>query len=369
MTDGQTLFAVFAAFYLIECLWLVHARAWVAAGDRGSTWRFLRPFDRFQVGGGAPVLLSPLPPQKAHLHTLPWLLVPRDAALAVQQANGTTASIPWDALEPRVEDHLLHLDAQTTVRTINKHAAQTWADTLKAWKIKTPEKRRTAFLKHARESLDGAKASQLIEQASERTRVLRILGELVFFWCFGTITIIYKWFGESPKTYAIVAVLPLLTLAQAWTFLRVTRKYQIEIPHRRWRALGMVFLPHLAMRAADLVSLTHSHLPHPLAFHQQLKKDVFLTAARGFWRTARYVPGWKTADPLPVEAEALEQFFRAQDLPPTEYDPVPELGDQAVAWCPCCHAPFLKADTTCQDCGGVELMVRGQNPDFVTATP
>jgi hypothetical protein len=359
MTDGQILFAVFAAFYLIECLWLVHARAWITAGDQGTTWRFLRPFDRFQVSGGAPVLLSPLPPQKAHLLALPWLLVPGDTTLAVQQANGTTKLLPWEALEPRTEDHLLHLDANTTVRTLNKYAAETWADTLKAWKLKSPEKRRAAFLKHARDSLDGGKAGQLIEQASQRTRVLRVLGELIFFWCFGTITIFYKWFGENPKTYAIVAVLPLLTLAQAWTFLRVTRKHQLDIPHRRWRALGMVFLPHLAMRAADLVLITQTHVPHPLAFREHLKKDVFITAARGFWRSARYVPGWKTADPLPVEAEALEQFFRAHEVPPSEYDPAPQIGDQAVAWCPCCHAPFLKADTTCQDCGGVELMICG----------
>lgn len=355
MTDGQTLLAVFAAFYLIECLWLVHARAWVAAGMQGGAWRWLRPIDRFQIAGGAPVLLSPLPPFKAHLHTLPWLFVPRDDSLAVVLADGTEARIPWNMLKPRVEEHTLHLDAATSVRLPGKAAAQAWGATLDEWKALTPEKRRAAFLKLARESLDAAAAGQLITHASQQTRALRVLGEVIFFWCFGVIAIIYRWLGESTPTLAVIAALPLFTIAQAWLFLRVTRKHALDIPYRRWKALGMVFLPHQAARAADAVSLARQHLPHPLAFHEQLDPKTFLAAARTFWRTARYFPGWETAGPLPAEAEALEKFFRAQNLAATDYDPAPELGAHAVAWCPRCHAPFLKTDTTCQDCGGVEL--------------
>lgn len=48
MTDGQTLFAVFALLYLIECLRLVPSTAWMAAGADTSRWGSIRPWSRFQ---------------------------------------------------------------------------------------------------------------------------------------------------------------------------------------------------------------------------------------------------------------------------------------------------------------------------------
>ena len=74
-----------------------------------------------------------------------------------------------------------------------------------------------------------------------------------------------------------------------------------------------------------------------------------------FWRRSKYHPGWKTATELPAEAQALETFFKAENLLVEDYDPAPTLQAPATAWCPCCHASFVKADLLCQDCGGVEL--------------
>jgi hypothetical protein len=358
MTDGQTLLAVFAAFYLLECLWLVHPRAWTAAGSKGSGWRFLKPFDRFQIAGGAPVLLSPLPPFPTHLHTLPWLLVPRAGALGVVQPDGTESAVPWEALQPRVEEHTLYLDVKTSVRMPTVAVVRHYEALVGEWKALGPDKRREAFLKHARETLKAKSVEALCDQSTKQTRRLRMLGAFLFWWCFGVIAVIYRWFGESVQALVVFAMLPVFTITQAWLFLRVTRQYGVEVPYRRWKALGMAFLPHQAARAADHVSLAQERVPHPLAFHEHLDKDAFLAAARGLWRVARYVPGWKTAAELPVEAEALEKFFRHVNLGAADYDPVPGLGVNAVAWCPRCHAPFLKADTSCMDCGGVELQTK-----------
>jgi len=362
MTDGQTLFAVFTAFYLIECLWLNHARAWLAAGTGGTGWRFLRPFGRFQISGGAPTLLTPLPPFVAHLYSLEWLFIPRDEGLAIAQTDGTHTLIAWEKLHPRVEATTLHLDAVSSARLPTAAAATTWQQTLTEWKALTPEKRRRAFLKHARQSLDPAQAEKLAATATQHTRATRILGSVLFFWCFATITIVYQRLGESTATFAVLAALPVLTLTQAILFLRITRQHALSIPHRRWRALGMVFLPHQAMRAADFISLAHTHHPHPLAFRALISNTAFFTAARTFWRTARYHPGWQTSPDLTPEAEALETFFRAQDIPATDYDPAPELSHGATAWCPRCHAPFLTPEKPCTDCGGVELRVKPESP-------
>lgn len=358
MTDGQTLLAVFAAFYLLECLWMVNARAWIARGAEHTKWRFSQAFDRLQFAGGAPVLLAPLPPFKAHLHALPWLFLPRAEALGIVQGDGTEAAVAWDEVKPRVEDHTLHVGGSVRVRLPSEAAARHWEQLLTEWRGLTPEKRRAAFLKHARESLDAGKVAQLVEKATQRTRWLRLVGEVVFLWCFGVIAVTYRWLGEHRTTYAVIATLPLFTLTQTWLFLRVTKRHAVKVPHRPWRALGMVFLPHQAARAADLVTLAHEHLPHPLAFHAQMEQTAFVDAARRFWRAARYVPGWKTAETPPVEVEALEKFFHSQKLAESDYDPAPELGAHAVAWCPCCHAPFLKADVPCRDCSGVDLKVK-----------
>ncbi|MCF7788682.1 MAG: hypothetical protein K9N47_21340 [Prosthecobacter sp.] len=353
MTDGQTLLAVFVLLYLIECLRLVPSTAWMASGTGKSGWSSLRPWMRLQIGSGSPLLLSPLPPMQAHALALPWVFVPDHDSLRVRLTDSMSVRIAWDQLAPRVEETLLHLDTVTRVRLPSQALAEIWQQRLTEWRGLTPEQRRSAFHKHARTTLDTQAANKAATATSQLTRSLRRCATIHFMWCFGVISVLYQRYGDSPAVFAAAGVLLLLQFIQSWLFLRSTRKSAFIIPHRRWRALGIAFLPQLAMRAFDVVNLTtEAEPPHPLAWRGLLDEKRWLQNARQFWREARYVPGWSQSESLPLEAEALKKFFRHEGLAEEDYDP-PAAGKQPT--CPRCGAEFQSGITTCSDCGGVEL--------------
>lgn len=353
MTDGQTLFAVFALLYLIECLRLVPSTAWMAAGTGKSGWSVLRPWTRWQIGGGSPLLLAALPPMQAHAVALPWLFVPDETALRVRLTDSLSVQVAWDQLAPRVEESTLHLDAATHVRLPSKTQAKLWRQRLVEWRDLKPEQRRSAFLKHARATLDTQSAAAEATATAQLTRSLRLLATIHFIWCFGVISVLYHRFGDSLIVLATAAVLLLMQFIQSWLFLRTTRKNKAAIPHRRWRALGIAFLPQLTMRAFDVVDLTtDAEPPHPLALHGLLDEKRWLQHARQFWREARYVPGWPHNEFLPLEAEALQKFFQHEGIAEVDYDPPTEA---KLPTCPRCGAEYQSGKTACADCGGVEL--------------
>lgn len=353
MTDGQTLFAVFALLYLVECLRLMPSMAWVAAGAGKSRWKVLRPWARLQVGGGSPLLLSALPPMTAHTVALPWLFIPAVDGLRVRLADSMTTLVAWDKMVPRAEEGTLHLDASTHVKLTSASLAQTWAVRLAEWRDLPPEKRRSAFLKQARASIDPKQAEKIANETAKITRGLRRLATILFVWCFGIISAVYHRFGDGILVLSAAGILLLLQMVQAWLFLRCTRSIKHTLPYRRWRALGIAFLPQLAMRAADAVSLaTEEEPPHPLAWKTLLDDPEWLANARQFWREARYIPGWPNSEALPPEAEALQTFFRQAELAESDYD-VPSTAK--LPTCPRCGAEFQLGVPLCKDCGGVEL--------------
>lgn len=353
MTDGQTLLAVFAAFYLMECLWVVPSQAWLAVGRERIT-RFLRPWDRFHVAGGSPVLLHLIPAPQ--VPSTPWLLVAEASYLVLHRDDGTRESLDWSQIEPSASEKTLRLDASHSLRLPNAADATAWAALITAWKALQPEQRRAAFLKHARQTLSATEAAAQSAVAG-KTGTLALLGIIILTWCFLVLAPAYHFLGDSTRFRILLCVLPMLTFTQAFLFLRFIKTHRLSVSHRFWRALGIALLPHLAARAIDLINdaLPRKILLHPLAWFEQPSKGIWLQNARTFWRRSKYRPGWKTATELPVEAQALETFFKAEDLPVEDYDPTPALQSPATAWCPCCHASFVKADLLCQDCGGVEL--------------
>lgn len=352
MTDGQTLLAVFVALYLIECLRLVPSTCWMGAGSGSSRWGIIKPWTRLQVAGGSPLLLSPLPPMQGHSLALPWIFVPGDESLRVRLTDAMSVNIGWDQFVPRAEECILHLDASTHLRMPTKALAQLWQQRLTEWRGMSPDHRRSAFLKHARSTLDTSAAKNAAATA-RTTRALRTVSTILFMWCFGFMSAVYHRFGDSLAILVAAGVLLLLQFIQAWLFLRCTRKTSAPIPHRRWRALGIAFLPQLAMRAFDAVDLsTDTEPPHPLSWHGLLDEKLWLQHARQFWREARYVPGWTQPGDLPLEAEALQKCFRHLGVAEADYDPSPT---STLPTCPRCSAEYQKGIAECSDCSGVEL--------------
>ncbi len=353
MTDGQTLFAVFALLYLIECLRLMPSTAWMAAGGGKSRWGVIRPWSKLHVAGGSPLLLSAVPPMNAHTTALPWLFVPEENGLHVRLTDDMTTLVGWDSLQPHAEEATLHLDGSTHVKLTSPALARIWAQRLSEWRKLTPDKRRGAFLNHARTSLDTKAAEKAAHEAAQRSRGLRRMATVLVMWCFGVISALYHRFGDGIIVLSAGGMLLLLQFVQCWLFLRATRSLKELVPHRRWRALGVAFLPQLAMRAGDAVSFaTDKEPPHPLAWRPLLDDKEWLAHARQFWREARYVPGWSQDIPLSAEAETLRVFFTHEGVAEEDYDPPPA---GKLPTCPRCGAEFKAGTTACKDCGGVKL--------------
>jgi hypothetical protein len=116
MTDGQTLFAVFALLYLIECLRLVPSTAWMAAGAEKMRWSVIRPWMRLQIGGGSPCCSPRCRPCRRMPSRCRGCSFPNKMSLRVRLTDGMSATIAWDKLSLRVEETTLQLDAATRVR-------------------------------------------------------------------------------------------------------------------------------------------------------------------------------------------------------------------------------------------------------------
>jgi hypothetical protein len=287
---------------------------------------------------------------------MPWMLVAEATHLVVHRDDGTRDCLDWSQIEPQASGNTLGLASGCTLRLPSATDASAWAALVTAWKALPPEQRRAAFLEHARQTLSHTEAAAQ-SAAACMAGPLGLLGIIILCWCLLVLAPAYRVLGDSTRFLGALGVLPLLTFTQAFLFLRFIKKHRLDVSHRGLRALGIALLPHLAVRAIDLVCdvLPRRVLLHPLAWAEQPSKAVWLENARIFWRRAFYRPGWKTKAEPPADAQALDNFFKAEKIAPEDYDPPPAPQPPAIAWCPCCHAGFLKADLQCQDCGGVEL--------------
>lgn len=356
MTDGHWLFAVFVTLYLLECVRWLPLRVTVLSGSGAKGgWTTGGPLPQAQSRGSAAFLLPVLPPMQCHIVTMPWPVSPREDGLEAQHEAGPPVRIPWASLALRTEGATLHLDPLARVRLPSEAAAREWRDRVRTWATMSHAEREKDFHKAAREALDIERMTALGRDLSAGTKWLRILAAVILLWCFGVITCLYRWYGESPQALGAAGVLLALQLAQAVLFLRAVRRAEFPVAHRWWKALAVALLPQMSMRAADFVCKAVTLLPHPLAARDLLRDEAWIREAWRFWRLARYPAGAKSDAPPTLEAAALQRFFEKQKIMPAELEPPPERAGDARSYCPRCHTVFQIEPGACAECGGIEL--------------
>ncbi len=360
MTDGQWLFVTFLALYLVECLRWLPPQAFLFQGrPETGKLRWRRAGMRFRLVARAPVLLPWLPPFPAWSLGSTWRLVPEASGLRVKadSARARDRILPWEQVEPRLRDGRLLLAEQTELITSGEREAAAWRDLCQHWKSLPPEQRGAAFTEWALTNADPEKLRQKLEGAETRTHELRVVGFTLFGWCYGVISLIYWLRGEGPALLTALAILLTLLAGQAYFFRRACQAAGPNAPaHWRWKLLGMLFFPPMAMRAADHLLAATDLPPHPLAARPWMKPEAWQALARELWRDARYRPGWSTPEAAPnPEEQALRAILAQAGVTPEELDPAPEA-PAGQRWCPRCHALFSAPEASyCQDCGGVEL--------------
>ncbi len=357
MTDGQLLFAVFAALYLIECLRWIPAHSWICVGSMGGRWRFRHPSKNFAARGIGAVLLAPLPPFRAHFVAMPWLFVPERDHLVVRDDNRAATRVTWDKLKPHAEGSSIILDGLAIVRLPSSSLASGWCARLREWTAMPEGEREKSFLDHAARSLDAEAVKETAAALTERTRLLHANAGLILVWCFGVVSGIYAWYGETPQLWIALLVLLGLQITQTTLFWRATRhaNHESKVPYRFWKALSAAIMPQHSVRAADHICRALSLEPHPLAARLLVDPAAFLTHARRFWREARFQKGWQTTGTLTLEAVALDRFFTSSGTDIASLEEAPARDTTSVSYCPRCLAQFQLAAGECLDCDGVAL--------------
>ncbi len=344
MSEGQGLWLLFAALYLLECcLWLPEGRM-LLVGPTGG-WRLRRVPRLLELRARRLAFLSLLP--QAHLRLTCWSLVPDPAGLVLQPEDGAPLLLPWPDLQPRAEGAVLHLDARQRWLCDDAASAGAWGARLQRWRDLEQADREAEFLALAERSLDVAALREQAGSLAAVTQPLRRLALLLGGFCFGVLAAVYRWLGDGPEVLALGAVLLLLLWLQAWQFWRRA----VAVPQRFWKTLAIAFLPQHALRAADELGPVDRREFHPLAAWELLGESDRPALARAFWRQVafRRTPG------AGLQRLALERFLAARAVPLQVLEPVPACEAGAQAYCPCCLAQFHKADARCNDCGGLEL--------------
>ncbi|MBX7211829.1 MAG: hypothetical protein K1X78_26220 [Verrucomicrobiaceae bacterium] len=358
MTDGQLLFVVVAALYLIECVRWLPANALACVEGEGGCWRFRRPSANLGARGGGALLLAPLPPYSAWVVTMPWVFIPARDHLLVRGSTGAAARIAWSKLDARADVRSIVIGGHAPVLMNCTAQAAEWTARLGEWRAMDEAGREKSFLALAARSLDSADFEKLASSLAARTRILHTTGGMIFICCFGLVSGVHAWFGEGPRLWIALGLLLALQLVQAFLFMRATRKAVPgggRVSHRFWKMLSIALLPQHSARAGDLLCRAVAASHHPLAARGLLNESAFLEEARRCWRIASYEGGSHPDDALPVEAVALKRFFKSAGIDLASLEDVPARQAGSARWCPRCLAQFQATANECPDCPGVKL--------------
>ena len=360
MTDGQTLFIVFAFLYLMECLRWLPESAWLISGHDSGRWKERRISDILRGRGIGAVLTRWFPPLEPSLAVMPWPLIPRDRGLEVIVPGSKSRFIvAWDEVSPQVDETKVRIGGESPmVRFVNATQAAAWGAAVASWKALPAEKRAQAFAKFVQPTLAAEAVEKMGLDLERRTRWLRFNGELILMWLFMGVAVMYWRFGDQWQTLAAVGLLLFFMLQQAILFLFASRaKHGAPVPWRYAKALGILFFPPLAIRAADTFSRLQETIPHPLGCIRLLRDKTWQQTAAEIWRRSRFQPNWPTS-PDGADTDVLRKFFQKNKIDIAALEAPSERIPAGGIYCPQCHATYLKADAPCVDCTGVQLRIR-----------
>lgn len=159
-------------------------------------------------------------------------------------------------------------------------------------------------------------------------------------------------------------------LGVAWCLLLITAR-QFYLAHRRlyppqrgerWQHVFLIALvPQHALRATGLLARHWLQHFHPLAVAAAvLDRTSFTALASKLWREACFPQPVTGERPLPAPSslspDDLAQFLCQQGLETPQLLAPPTQSDDALAYCPRCHAQFQVATSQCPDCGGLAVV-------------
>lgn len=359
MTDGQLLFAVFTAFYLLECVrWLPVAaqvfRTW--AFRRG--WSLRQPLPYLAGRGLGPTLVWPLPPLGGFLATQSWPVLPDIEGLRIGPGQLHSARfLRWSELNVTAEKHEVMIASGVSVQCVSARAAHDLQAVILKIQSAAPEQRAVFINEFWDDSLSIPAARAAVRRFHIAASMLKLPCICLFVLCFGWLPYVFWSFsGDVLKVGSALLSVLVLDVLVALTWRALDRRIFGDEVSRWVQVLHLIVMPAHAIRALDLIGQDVVSRLHPLVVAAAILPETQARAVAGVeWRNWKYrqatALGADRAATVHARVEACmsKLGYRLEDL---DAAPVQEPG--ARCYCPCCHEPFATADARCQSCGNLE---------------
>jgi hypothetical protein len=279
----------------------------------------------------------------------------------------------------KVEGRKLFVNGRLFIKASSQKAAVSFSMLLGALQKATPDRRE----KHIRKMLEGSFQTRGIEQLwqefAEKTDLLNLVTNILFFYLFGLAPIWIWRFGLERSWPALLVGLYGLTATTAILFRGLHKHYYPESEDDRFmHFLTILFSPATTIRARDVLSRSLMSAYHPLAIARVFSdENHFLDLAGRILRDMRFpaMPVCPNNDPAAASTEKffrtalqeeIERFLRSRKVDMDKLMAAPVPADETCrAWCPRCRAQFTTAAGQCTDCGGVTLVAFGASLDSV----
>lgn len=359
MTDGQSLFAVFTAFYLLECVrWLPVAAQVFRSWTSRRSWSLLQPLPYLAGRGVGPAITWPLPPLGGFMVTQSWPILPDEEGLCVAPGQLQRGSkVRWPDVSLSNDKEMVRLSADVTVRCISPRAAKALVKFIASVQSAKPDERQPLIDEFWLRSLSPPAARAAVRKYALAASVLRWPCICLFMLCFGWLPYVFWWFsGDALRLGSAMVAVLVLDVVVAWTWRRLDQRIFGDAISRWTQVLHLIVMPAHAIRALDLIGLDAV-----APFHSGVVASVLLpeskarAVASAEWRNWKY----RQASMLGPEVVAqvlvrLEACFRRLGYQVDELDAPPTQEYGSKRYCQCCHEQFVIDDARCQPCGDLE---------------
>lgn len=372
MSDEQTLLAVIAIIYLIDCLF------WIPRNGLGFTrwlaksWRIREPSTTIGNERGALGFANPLPPLGLATRGAGWTIsISEHGVFSYTSAGFNPGGRPrekavfweWSKITAVSRDgKKLLINNEPFATAISEYSAR-WLTQEIARLQKLGDKNRPAEIEAAiATSCNSSQVTKRVEDFLKQTRMLRYLANWLFIFLFAACPYLVWKLGIVKALWPVVIGLYAQTILIALLFSKLHRKiYPTDSEQIFKPFLTMILAAPSAIRAQDILGRSLLEQFHPLTVTKALCSQQEQDRLASIIIRDLHFPRIPVTPPDSSDkAQQTESTFRATLLKhfddPKWLQPPEKTETVHTQYCPRCLQQFTEAATTCPDCGGRPLV-------------
>jgi hypothetical protein len=372
MSDEQTLLAVIAVIYLIDCLFWIPRSGLGFTRWLGKSWRIREPSTTIGNDRGALGLANPLPPLGLATRAAGWTIsISEHGVFSYTSAGFNPGGRPrqksvfwaWPKITSISRDgKKLLINNEHFATAVSEYSARWLAQEI-ARLQKLGDKKRSHEIEAAiATSCNPTEVTRGVEGFLKQTRMLRYLANWLFVFLFVACPFLVWKLGIVKAIWAVVIGIYAQTILIALLFSKLHRKiYPADSEQILKPFLIMLLAAPSAIRAQDILGRPLLEPFHPLAAAKALcSQEEYDRLASIVVRDLHFPRMPVTPPDSPDKATETESGFRKMLLKQFN-DPkwlnAPERTETVHSqYCPRCLQQFTDAGTTCPDCGGRPLV-------------